>query len=39
MERNKISGLTALILYLALENETEEYNSRREKAFNKQKKY
>ena len=31
VQRNKTSGLTALILYLALENETEEYNSRREK--------
>ena len=28
VERNKTSGLAALILYLALENEAEEYNSR-----------
>ena len=31
VERNKTSHLTALILYLALVNETGEYNSRRGK--------
>ena len=39
VERNKTSGLTALILYLALENEPEEYNSRRVNPVMNEKKY
>ena len=39
VERNKTSDLTALILYLALDNETEEYNSRRKNAVMNRKKY
>ena len=38
MERNKTSGLTALLLYLGAENETERNNSKREKPCNKQEK-
>ena len=38
VERIKSSGLMDLILDLALENETEEYNSRRGKPYNEEEK-